>query len=165
MELLKLLSTNEIIAQIVGFLLLVFLLRIFAWNKFLGLLDARRERIASDLKRIEEAQAEAAKLKTDYEKKLTSIEEAARAKVQETIAHGKQIAEEIRKKAQQDSRAILEKAQENIELELAKAKEELKERIVELTIDATEKIIKDKLTDTKDRQLVTDFLEELEKTK
>ena len=46
MDLLKQFSTNEIFAQIVGFLLLLFLLRAFAWKKLLRLLDDRRERIS-----------------------------------------------------------------------------------------------------------------------
>ena len=41
-ELLKLLSGSEIVAQIISFLLLFFLLRAFAWKRFLAVLDARR---------------------------------------------------------------------------------------------------------------------------
>ena len=47
MELLKLLSTSEIVAQILGFLLLFFLLRAFAWKRLLALLDERKARISS----------------------------------------------------------------------------------------------------------------------
>lgn len=165
MELLKLLSANEVVAQMLGFLLVLFLLRVFAWKKLLKLLDERRERIVSEFKKIEDAQVEIAKVKTEYDTKLGAIEDAARAKIQEAISDGKRIAQEIREQAQQDARVILEKAQENIELELSKAKEELKGKIVDLTICATERIIKEKLTEEKDKKLVSDFLEELEKIK
>lgn len=164
MELLKLLSANEIVAQILGFLLVLFLLRIFAWKKLLKLLDERREGIASEFKKIEDAQDEIAKVKQEYDAKFSAIEEAARTKIQEAIGDGKRIAQEIREQAQKDARTVLEKAQENIEMELAKAKEELKGNIVDLTVSATERIIKEKLTEEKDRKLVSDFLEELEKT-
>lgn len=165
MELLKFLSANEIVAQMLGFLLVLFLLRIFAWKKLLNLLDERRERIASQFKRIEDAEAEITKIKADYDTKLNTIEEAARAKMQEAIGDGKRISQEIREQAQQDARAILEKAKENIELEIAKAKVELKGKLVDLTLSATEKIIKEKLTEEKDKKLVSDFLEELERVK
>jgi len=52
MELLKLLSANEIVAQIISFLLVFTLLRIFVWKHFLKILDDRRDRIASELKVI-----------------------------------------------------------------------------------------------------------------
>lgn len=165
MELLKLLNANEIVAQILGFLLMLFLLRIFAWKKLLSLLDARKEKIASEFKKIGDTQAEIAKLKAEYDVKLGAIEEAARQKVQEAISDGKRISQEIREQAQQDARAILEKARENIELEIAKAKVELKEKLVDLTVSATEKIIKEKLTEEKDKRLVSDFLEKLERIK
>lgn len=163
MDLLKLLSANEIVAQIISFLLLLILLRIFAWKKLLKLLDDRRDRIVSEFKKIENAQASIEKMKVEYDKKLADIEAESRAKIQEAIAEGKNISQELRENAHQEARAILDKAQETIEIEVDKAKHELKEKVVELTLGTTEKLIKEKLTDDKDRKLASDFLDELEK--
>ncbi len=163
MDLLKQLSTNEIFAQIIGFLLLLFLLRAFAWKKLLKLLDDRRERIASEFKKIEDTQAEIAKLRTEYDKKLSDIDETSKVKIQEAMARAKQLAEEVRESSQHEARKILEKARENIDIELARAKEELKNKVVDLTINTTEKIIKEKLTEEKDRKLVSEFIEEIDK--
>jgi len=165
MELLKSLSTSEIVAQIVSFLILLTFLRIFAWKKLLKMLDDRRERIASEFKKIDDAQSEVAKLKADYENKLSSIEAEARVKIQEAIAEGKKVSQEIREGARQEARAILDKAQENIGLEISKAKQELKQKVVDLTLGTTEKLLREKITDDKDRRLASDFLEELGKVK
>ncbi|MDD5269904.1 MAG: F0F1 ATP synthase subunit B [Candidatus Omnitrophica bacterium] len=165
MELLRSLSANEIVAQVVSFLLLLTLLRIFAWKKLLKMLDDRRERIASEFRRIDEAQSAVEKLKADYDKRLAGIEAEARAKIQEAVAEGKKVSQEIREGARQEARAILDKAQENIEIEVSKAKQELKEKVVELTLGTTEKLLKEKITDEKDRRLASDFLDELEKVK
>lgn len=158
-------SANEIVAQVVSFLLLLALLRIFAWKNLLKMLDDRRERIASEFKRIEEAQSAVEKLKADYDKRLAGIEAEARAKIQEAVAEGKKVSQEIREGARQEARAILGKAQENIEIEVSKAKQELKQKVVELTLGTTEKLLKEKITDEKDRKLASDFLDELEKVK
>ena len=107
MDLLKQFSTNEIFAQIVGFLLLLFLLRAFAWKKLLKLLDDRRERIASEFKKIEDTQAEIAKLMAEYDKKLSDIDETSRTKIQEAMARAKQLAEEVRESSQHQARKIL----------------------------------------------------------
>ena len=165
MELLKSLSTSEIVAQIVSFLILLTFLRIFAWKKLLKMLDDRRERIASEFKKIDDAQSEVAKLKANYENKLSSIEAEARVKIQEAIAEGKKVSQEIREGARQEARAILDKAQENIELEISKAKQELKQKVIDLTLGTTEKLLREKITDDKDRRLASDFLEELGKVK
>ncbi len=165
MELLKLFSANEVIAQIIGFLLLLFILRAFAWKKMLKLIDDRRERIASEFKKIELSQKEIAKLQLSYEQKLSEIEEASRIKIQEAMAQGKQFSEEIREKAQQETRLMFEKSRENIASELSKAKEELKQTVIDLTIGATEKIMKERFTKEEDRKMISAFLEDLEKIK
>ena len=165
MDLLKQLTTNEIVAQAISFLLLLTLLRIFAWKKLLKLLDDRRERIALEFKKIEDTQAAVDRMKAGYDKKLADIEAESRAKIQEAIAEGKKVSQEIRESARQEARAILDKAQENIANEVAKAKQELKEKVVELTLSTTEKLLKEKITGEKDKKLASDFLDELEKVK
>ena len=65
MELLKLLSTNEIIAQIASFLLLFIILKAFAWKRVLRILDQRAERIAAEFKSIEDSKEGVAALKSE----------------------------------------------------------------------------------------------------
>ncbi len=165
MDLLRLLTANEIVAQVISFLLLLALLRIFAWNKLLKFLDDRRERIASEFKKIDDAQAAVDRMKSGYDKKLADIEAESRAKIQEAIAEGKKVSQEIRESARQEARASLDKAQENRENEVAKAKQELKQKVVELTLGTTEKLLKEKIDGEKDKKLASDFLDELEKVK
>lgn len=163
MELLKLLSANEIVAQIASFLILLFLLRIFAWKKILQILDERKERIASGLKQIEDSKSEIARIKSDYEARMSEIEETANRKIQEAIAAGRQITEEVRKKACAEAEVIIDNAKQNVQSELFKAKEALKEEIVNITIKAASNIIEEKLTEEQDRKMVEDFIERIEK--
>lgn len=164
MELLKLLSANEVVAQLICFLMLFFLLRAFAWKKFLKILDDRKERIASDFKKIDEAKAEITRIKTDYDTRLSTIEETAKAKIQEAISAGQALSRDIQGKARDDAQKILESAKENIAQELSKAKQELKTQVVDLTIAATERIIKEKLTKEADKKLIADLVSEIEKS-
>lgn len=161
MELLKLLSGNEIIAQTVCFLLLLVILRTFLWGRFLKLLDARRERIASEFKAIDDAKAAADKIKNDYDQRIAKIEEEAREKIQEAVIDGKKAALEIREKAQEDAEGLFEKTRENIKVEVAKAEERLKNKLVDITIEAAEKVIEERLTEAGDRKLVEGFINKL----
>lgn len=164
MELLKLLNASDIVAQIISFLILFFILRAVAWKKILFLLDQRKERIASELKSCEGALAQAERLKDEYEEKLRSIEEFREQKIRQAIEEGKALAEEVAGNARVQAKQILENANKNIEQELLKAKEELKTHIVDLTMSATENIIGQKLTPQDDRKLIEDFLQGLDKT-
>lgn len=164
MELLKLLSTNEIIAQAVCFLLLLVILRKFIWNKFLKLLDARKDRIASDFRKMDAAKAEIDKLKASYEEKLAGIEDEARGMIHAAVMDGRRASEEIRSKAQDDAQKLFEKARENVKVEVAKAEEKLKNRIVSLTIEMTEKVIGEKFSGAEDKKMIENFIDRIGKT-
>lgn len=162
MELLKLLNTNEIVAQIIAFLVLLYLMKRFAWKPILKTLDDRRSRIASEFKNIEDAKAEAESLRSDYAGKLAEIEEEAREKIRIAIEDGKLQAEKIREEAREEGSRILAKAQDNIKSETAKAEEALKEKIVEITIDIAGKVVQERLTVEDDKKIVETFLKEIE---
>lgn len=161
MELLKLLSASEIVAQIISFLLLVFLLRIFVWKRLLALLDERKARIASDFKKIEDTQTELEEIKFEYKTKLASIEHEARLKMQEAIDDGERISGEIKKTAHLDAQKIIEEAKEEIRQELSRVKEEIKNQVVDLAIRAAENVIEETLSEAEDRRLVKDFLDKI----
>ena len=163
MELLKLLSTSEIIAQVINFLLLVILLRVFLWRRVLKLLDERRDRIVSQMESIENTKKDVEKMKADYEARLNAIEDIKRLKVREAVEEGREEAEAIKKEAHLSAQKIMDSAESDIKQEVARAREGLKDDIVDLTMKAVENIVKEKLTEKTDRKLVEDFLDSLEK--
>ena len=163
MEILKLLSANELIAQIVTFLILLFLMKRFVWKPFLKVLDDRRERIASEFKKIDDTKAEVNKIRCDYEARVASIEAEAKSKIEAAIEEAKKLAEEIRQGAREESEKIFAKAQDSIKAEVAKAEETLKDKIVNLTIDVAAKVIQEKLTVDDDKAIVETFIREMEK--
>ena len=163
MELLKLLSASEIAAQIINFLLLLFILRVFAWKKILKLLDERKEKMASELKNIEAVKLAAAELKSEYESRLGSVSEEAKQKIQAAIQEGKDMQEELKKAGHSEAQRIIEAARDNIKYEIAKARAEFKEEIIDISIKVAENAIEEKLTEKADRKLIKDFLEKVDK--
>lgn len=165
MELLKLLSTNEIVAQILSFLLLFFLLRAFAWKKLLKLLQMRKERILAEFKRIEDEKSAIEKIKSEYNDKLKSIESAARGKIEQAILEGEKLREELKKVAGQEAEKILARAQNDIKSEIAKAKAGLKDQIGQLVLEAAEKVLGEKVTAREDKRIVDKFIEGIDNLK
>ncbi len=161
MELLKMLSGSEILAQIVSFFLLLFLLRVFAWKKILGLLDQRKEKISSELGEIENTKQEITRLKEDYESKLSTISAQAQAKIDAAIAEGKELNAQMRKKAHEEAQDIITDARKQVKYEVSKAQEQLKEKIVDIALGAAQSLIQEKLTGEADRKIVEEFIEEV----
>jgi len=162
MELLKMLNAHEIVAQIISFLILLFILRLVAWKRVLAFLDARKEHIAGELRDAENARLEAQKIKTDYELMLSKIDDEARRRIKQAVDEGRQLQDGLKKSAYLESQKIIDQARANIKYEFSKAKEELKEEIIDLSIKAAESVIQEKLTEKEDRKLVKDFLDKIE---
>ena len=165
MEFIKLLSTNEIVAQIVNFLLLLFLLRIFFWKRILKILDERKSRIASELRSIEESRQEVEKLRLEYQKHIDLIDEESKARIEEALEKGRMLVDGMKKEAHDEAQKMVEAAKQDIRYRIAKAKEEVKEQLIDLTIKATQNLISEKLTPDGDKRIVEDFLKGINKTK
>jgi len=157
------LDWQQILSQAISFVLLVVVLKRFAWKPLLGILDQRRAHIELQLSRVAQSREELERLQADYAKRLAQIDEEARVKIQQAILEGKRISMEVQEQARAQASAILTKSKETIELEFAKAQVSLRDQIAEMTVDAVERVLQKKLDAKTDRQLVEATLEELER--
>jgi F-type H+-transporting ATPase subunit b len=157
----NLIDYRQVLTQIVGFVIMVFLLRRFAWGPVLGLLEARRQKIAGEFEEAERRKAEAAELKTRYEVELRGIEAQARQRLQEAMAEGQKLAAEIKSQAQSEATQRMQQASDEIAREREKAKEILKEQMIALSVRAAEKILRQKLDDQGQRKLAGEFIDEV----
>jgi len=161
-DFLKTLSTSEMFAQAVSFLLLLFLLRIFVWDRVLGLLDQRREKISSELEKIEGAKRDISRIKEDYESKLESIDEQASAKIKEAVEEGRRLSVQIRKQAHEEAQDIITDAREQVKHEVSQVQDKIKDKIVDIALGAAKSVIQERLTEDGDRKIVEDFIKEME---
>ena len=152
---------QQIVSQAISFLLLLAILRRFAWKPLLSMLDERRARIEQDMAQAQQQRAELATAQQELTKRLATIDEEARAKIQQAVLEGKRIAGEVQEEARVQARQILEKANETIALEVAKAKVTLRDELADMTIEAVEDVLRQKLDPVTDRALVTKILDEL----
>jgi F-type H+-transporting ATPase subunit b len=158
-------SVQEILTQALGFVLLLLILKKIVWKPLLDLLETRRSKIVSSFEEIERTKAELARFKAEYETRLGRIEEEAHAKFNEAILEGKKLSREIQEAARNQAKEILEKAKEDITQEARKAQVELKREIAGLVMQTTERLIREKLTEKKDEEMILKFIQELEESK
>lgn len=159
------LEIQQILTQALGFIILLFLLKKYAWKPLLSLLDERRDKIASEFNNIERVKTEIGRLENDYRSKLADIDAQARQKIQEAVLEGQRIAVELQEKAREDANKTLEKAKANIEIEVAKARAELRNQMTNIAIRAAEKILQEDLNDDRHKRLVMGFIENVESVK
>ena len=152
----------QIVTQLIGFAIFVWLVSRFAWKPILTVLDQRRAHIEEELRKTAQGKAEMERLQAEYQRRISAIEDEARAKIQQAILNGKRIATEIHEQARAQGAAALTKAKETIELELAKAKVTLRDEVAAMTLEAVERILRHKLDPKTDRQLIETVLAQLD---
>ena len=152
-------SGTLLLSQIVNFLLIMILLRLFLYGPILGMLDKRKERIASSMKDAERASNAAA----EAQKEKEVIMDAARREAQEVRAQAtrdaEKIAQEVRSRAEQESSDIRMKAQAEAKAQTEEVLAQAQKQIAELAIMATEKILGRELQNKGDHErFVAEFL-------
>jgi F-type H+-transporting ATPase subunit b len=157
----NLIDIPQVLTQILGFLLMVWILRRYAWGPVLGMLEARRQKIAGEFKEVERLKAEAQALKSRYDLELKGAEAQARQRIVEAVGEGQKVAAEIKTQAQQEAARRLRRAEEEVVREREKAKEILKEQIIDLAMRSAEKILRHRLDDAAHRKLAGEFIDEV----
>ena len=154
---------QQVLSQAISFLILLALLKRFAWKPLLAMLDQRRARIEQDLREAARRKDELDRLQQEYSRRLSQIEEEARTKIQQAVLDGKRISMEIQEQARTQGLALVEKSKQTIELELAKAKVTLRNDLAAMTLDAVERILHKKLDAEQDKRLIDSVLDQLER--
>lgn len=153
---------REVATHAVAFTAAVFVLRRYAWRPILGMLDERRAKIRGEFETIDREKGIVAKLHSDYEGQLKTIDAQARVKLQEAVGEGQKVASEIKDAARGESRDLLQRAREEIEIEKRKAEVALKSDMVRMSLAAAEKVIRAKLDSDAHRRLISEAIDEME---
>lgn len=140
------------------FLILLILLGKFAWPSILTAIRARNESIRKALDAADKAKEEMAKLKADNERIL----EEARAERDALLREARQVKEKLiadaREKADEEAKKIIRSARESIHAEKTAAINEIKVQIAKLSVEIAERILREKLKDSKAQQKLVDKL-------
>lgn len=151
----------QLITTVIGFLILLWIMKKFAWGPILDLLDQRRDKIEADYKAAERELGSAEELKADFETKLSEIKVIERERVQEAVKKGETLADGIVTKARAEVDDSKAKGMQDLEIESRKAQKQLRDDVVTLAIGAAEKLIGERLDDDKHRQLIQQYIDEL----
>ena len=144
-----------------SFLLLIFLVKKFAWGNITSILDARAEKITNDIDQAEAARKKAEELAAKREEELagsrqeaTTILETAKETAEKNKAH-------ILSEANQEALRLKEKAQLEISQNKEEAMNSIKGDVADLTVNLAGKLLSQQLDSEGHRQLVDRYLNEL----
>ena len=148
-----------LLSQIVNFVILMVLLRLFLYQPVLNMLEKRKERIAQSLKDVERSSTAA----VEAERERAKIMDEARREAQEVRAQSardaERIAQEIRSRAEQEATDIRIKGQADAEAQVQSVLADAKKQIADLAIAATEQLLGRELQNrTEQERFVNEYL-------
>jgi F-type H+-transporting ATPase subunit b len=142
------------------FLIVLGVLWKYAWTPILEALDARSERIRSDLDGAENARAAAEQVKAEYDEHLGGARDEVREIIEEGKRDATKVKEDIVAHANQEAQEIRERASRETGLAQAKAFEELWETAADLGTELAGKIIAQSLSASDHRKLAEEVIDQ-----
>jgi len=145
-----------------SFLVVLFILKKFAWKPILKAMHERENTIDEALHAADRAREDMKKLKFDNEELLKQAKEERDEILKEARKIKDSIIEESKVKANEEANRIIESAAETIKHEKLAAITDLKNQLATLSIDIAEKLIKEELsTNIKQQDYIRKLVDEV----
>lgn len=146
----------------ITFLILLLILRKFAWKPILDSVSQREEGIKDALASAEQAKKEMQNLQADNEQLLKEARAERDAMMKEAREIKDKMIADAKDEAKDVAAKLIQNAQASIEQEKQAALSELKHQVAELSIGIAETVVKKELSAKKDQlKLVEDLLSDV----
>ena len=147
-----------LITQIVGFLILLFLLNRFMFKPIFGILDQRQADIKATYDQLEADRARMEETRRQYEQRLANIEAEAREKIQAAVQEAQALRDNLVADARQQAETIVSQGRNDSERERQAAFLEMRGQIVAIAMAAAGKVVGENLNDARQTKMVDDFI-------
>lgn len=137
---------------VITFLILLFILRKFAWKPILGAVSDREASIKEALTSAENAKKEMQNLQADNEQLLKEARAEREAMLKDAREMKSKMIEDAKGQAKIEADKMIAQAQSAIEAERKSAIADLKSQVASLSVEIAEKVVKSELSN-KDKQL------------
>ncbi|GED20664.1 MULTISPECIES: F0F1 ATP synthase subunit B [Kurthia] len=149
---------GTILATLVVFVVLMLLLKKFAWGPLMGIMQQREELVANEIESAEKSRKEAHELLEEQR----SLLKEARTEAQAIVENAKQQAilqkEEIVSSAKAEAVRLQESAKRDIESEKEKAIAAVREEVVSLSVLAATKVLNKEVSTEDNRTLIEETI-------
>jgi F-type H+-transporting ATPase subunit b len=147
---------------IVCFLVVLFVLKKYAFGPIQQMIDQRRERIEQAIAEADNAREEARKLLEEHRKLIGQ----AKAESEEILGEARRLAEaqrdRVKQETEEDRQRRLEETRRQIEQATAQALGQIRDEVGKLSLLAAEKITRKSLTDADQQRLIDEALAEID---
>ena len=156
------LSPGTILAQMLNFFILVWILHRFAYKPLVGMMNARKEQIANDLASAEQSRLEAEQIKADYAAQIAKARHEAQEIVEKAHHQAKLSAAEEVAAARSQIENEKERARQDIAIERDRAMNSLRNEVVSLSVAMAGKVVAKDMNSETNTKLIEDAIRQLD---
>ena len=151
----------KLIAQLINFAIVMFVLWRFAYKPVFEMLETRRKTIAESMDNAEKIKTELTETQAERDKVLAEANQKAQEMIADAKEAAKQVGEAEGQKAVKQAEEIIRKAREATEADRDSMMAELKAEIGRLVVDTTAKVSGKVLTSDDHQRLIDETNKEL----
>ena len=144
-----------------SFLLLIFLVKKYAWGNITSIFDQRAEKISSDIDGAEEARKKAEELASKREAELAGSRTEAKTIIENAKETAEKSKSDILAEAKLEAGRLKEKANQEIAQNKAEALQSVKGEVADLTVSLAGKIISQNLDGHAHKELIDQYIDQL----
>src|SRR6202165_3615601 len=145
---------GTVIVELITFIVMLAVLARYVYPEIVKLAEARQQAIAEQLKEAEQARIKAEQNLKDAQAKLDDARKTAQSVIDAATKSGEQLRQDLKQKAEEESKRTVEAARKEIEAERERAVQSGRSEVASLVVAATEKVIGETLDDAKHKQLI-----------
>ena len=155
------LKPGDMIITLVFFIILLWLLKKFAWAPLMSVMEERENYVASEIEEAEKSRKEAEVAAKEAAEQLKQTRQEAQAIIEEARNAGVRQEENIVASAREEAERLKEAAQADIESEKEKALQALQDKVASLSVLIASKVIEKELSAQDQEQLIDEYIKEV----
>lgn len=151
---------GDIIFQLVMFIILLALIKKFAWGPLMGIMNQREEHIAGEIEAAEASRVEAKKLLEEQKLLLKEARTEAQTLIESAKKQGEAQREEIIVAARAEGDRLKNSAKLEIEQQKEQAVSAIREQVASLSVLVASKVIEKELSAADQEKLINEYIQE-----
>lgn len=156
------LTLGTILAQMLNFFILVWILARFAFKPLVSMMLERKERIAKDLADAQAARNEAEQFKADYAAQIANARQEAQQIVEKAVQQAEVTTREQLAAAREQIEHEKERARQDIVNERDRAMNNLRNEVISLSVAMATKVVAKDMDSETNTKLIEDAIAKLD---
>ncbi|MCM3567213.1 F0F1 ATP synthase subunit B [Neobacillus mesonae] len=151
---------GDVFFQLIVFIILMALLKKFAWGPLMGIMKQREDHISNEINGAEQSHLEAKKLLEEQRNLLKEARTEAQALIESAKKQGDIQRDEIIAAARAEAERVKETAKLEIDQQKEKAVAAIREQVASLSVLIASKVIEKELSQADQDQLIDQYIKE-----